>query len=503
MASKSINYKIAQASIIIGFFTIISKLASMGKEIIIAHSFGRGDALDAFLIAMVVPSFFINVISGSINAALIPTYIQSQEKLGKDAAQKLFSTIMTITILLLIFISFVLILTAPYYLPLIASGFSSIKLKLTLHLTYILMIILLISGMITIWNSVLNAGEKFALTAFSPIFVPLTSVLCIWVMSGRLGISALAIGTVIGMIFNAIILVLGLKRQGIHLKFGWQLSTEVRKVMSQYAPMVAGAIIMSSTILVDKAMAAMLPSGSVSALEYGYKVIAFFTGIVIMALSTSVLPYFSKQVAVNDKEGLQHTFNTFFIISLWISVPVMSFIFIFSKPIVQILFQRGAFTAEDTQVVAKVQLFYSFMLPSYIVGILGVRLISSKLGNKILMYGAIINLITNIVLNIVFMKIYGVAGIALSTSVVYFISTSYILFFVIYKYKISLSYKTLIICLIFGITIYIVYFVKNLNLFWYYDLLIFVIIYTGLFILCLKILRWSILKYIKRMFNVN
>ena len=495
----SINRKIAKASIVVGFFTAIVKFAAMGKEIAVAHWFGRGDALDAFLIAILIPSFFVNVVGGSFNAALIPTYVQVRSKDGKEAAQKLFSSVMTFSISLLFLLCLVLAIAAPFYLPFMASGYSNEKRQLTLHLAYLLLPILLISGLVTIWSSILNAGERFALPAWSPVFIPLSAVIFLYSFGIKSGIYALAIGTIVGMAINAVFLAVGLSRQGIHLKFGWEVNPAIKQVMAQYAPMVAGAFLMSGTVLVDQAMAAMLPSGSVAALGYGYKVIALFTGLVTLALSTAILPYFSRQVAIDDRSGIQNTFNTFFVLCLWISVPAMSFIYVFSTPIVRIIFQRGAFTAADTQIVSQVQVFYSFMLPSYIVGILGVRLISAKLGNKILMYGAVINLVTNVVFNIVFMNIYGVAGIALSTSVVYLISTAYIMSFVIFKYGISLSYETVINGIILGGAVVVIYclrclhFPKGLNLFF------FLFVYGILWLLSSRLLGWK-LSGIKEIF---
>ena len=206
------------------------------------------------------------------------------------------------------------------------------------------------------------------------------------------------------------------------MKFGWKYNEPLRKVINQYCPMVAGALLMGSTIVVDRAMAAMLPAGSVAALGYGYKVIALAAGLLTLAFSNAILPYFSEQEANKDNEGIKNTFNFYFIVSLCISLALMSFVFLFSQPIVTIIFQKGAFGAADTAIVSNIQRFYSFMIPSYVLGILGVRLISVKLGNRILMYGAIINLISNIVLNIVFIRFFGIAGIALSTSFVYLIS---------------------------------------------------------------------------------
>ena len=98
----------------------------------------------------------------------------------------------------------------------------------------------------------------------------------------------------------------------------------------------------------------------------------------------------------------------------------------FSEPLTGLLFERGQFTAQDTELVAKVQLFYSPQLTFYVLSTLMVRLVSSLKANKILMWVAGISLVTNVVLNYTFMRWIGLPGIALSTSVVYALSTTII-----------------------------------------------------------------------------
>ncbi|NJL80751.1 MAG: virulence factor MviN, partial [Richelia sp. SM2_1_7] len=90
LTSGSTNRKIFGAAMIVGMGTLFVKVAAMFKELVVAWKFGTGDALDAFLIALLVPSFMINVIAGSLKAALIPTYMQVREKQGRKAAENLF-----------------------------------------------------------------------------------------------------------------------------------------------------------------------------------------------------------------------------------------------------------------------------------------------------------------------------------------------------------------------------------------------------------------------------
>jgi putative peptidoglycan lipid II flippase len=186
--------------------------------------------------------------------------------------------------------------------------------------------------------------------------------------------------------------------------------------------MVAGAFLMCGTDLIDQSMAAMLGPGSVSALNYGNKIVAFMHGIGAFALSTAALPYFSRMVAVDDWTGVRNNLKIYTNMILWVTVPVTVIGCVLSEYMVMMLFERGAFSNQDTGLVGQIQRLYLLQVPFYMLSILTVRLISSLKANHVLMWGAAINLLLNVILNYVFMLWIGISGIALSTSAVYLVS---------------------------------------------------------------------------------
>ncbi|KYC40127.1 virulence factor MviN [Scytonema hofmannii PCC 7110] len=435
LTSGSINRKIFGAAVIVGFLTAFVKVASVGKELVIAWRFGTGDEIDAFLIALVIPSFIINVVAASFNAALIPTYIKVREQEGKIAGQKLFSGATVWSLGLLIITTILVVSTAPLYLPLIALGFSSQKLDLTFRLLCALAPIVLLNGMIVIWGAVLNAGERFALAAICPIISPVITVILL-VGFKSWGIFALAASLVFGAVVEMVILGVGLHRQGISLLPKWYgFDAHMRLVVNQYAPIVAGSLLICSAGSIDQVMAAMLSPGSVAALNYGNKVIASPISLITTALSTAVIPYFSKMLACQDWKGVNHTLKQYLQLIFLTTVPLTVLLFIFSEVIVQALFQRGSFTVENTQLVAQIQACYSLQLPFYVANILVVRLITSMQKNHILVWISALNTLVNITLNYFFIKWMGIKGIALSTSCIYLCSFLTVLIFALKTIK--------------------------------------------------------------------
>jgi putative peptidoglycan lipid II flippase len=416
----SLNRRIFSAALTIGVLTFGVKLASMFKEMLVAAFFGTGDELDAFVIALMVPTYIINVVAGSFNAALIPVHVEVCENEGPAAAQRLFSGTVALTLALLLTTTLCLILLGPVILPFLCSGFGPQKVMLTNRLFYLLLPAVVISGVLTNWDSVLNAGERFGVAALAPAMLPLTTIATLNLLGAHWGIDALAIGTIAGLVLHLVVLGWALAKRGVNLLPDWHgLDAAMKRVVRQYLPLVGAAAMMSSTLLVDQTMATLLAPGSVAALSYANKLVALVLTVGTMALGTAVLPYFSKMVAAADWYGLKHTLRTYTRLILLVTVPTTCLGLWLSKSLVSLLFQRGKFTAADVQLVSSIQSMYMLQIPFHTLGILFVRMISSLQMNHVLLWNTLLGFTVNIALDYVLMRVMGVAGIALSTSLVY------------------------------------------------------------------------------------
>lgn len=420
---RSVNRRIFSAALTVAIISLAVKFVALLKEQLVAYQFGTSDSLDAFLIAFIIPSFIVTLVAGSFVAAFMPTFIEVREQKGREVAQNLLSNVILLSTVLLIIVSSILALTSSYVISLIGAGFNPEKLQLTQRLLFVLLPFVIVSGATYIWSAALNANERFILVAVSPVITSIVSIFFLVIFSNTWGIYALATGLVAGSVASLGIIAIGMKTHQFTIIPRWTgFDPETKQVIRQFAPMVVGALLMSSTTLVDQSMAATLESGSVSILNYSNKVVALFLGLSAVSLSTAILPYFSKMVASKDWSGIKHSLKVYTRLIIVISVPIVLLLMKFSTQLVRLIFERGAFTEADTILVGHVQAMLLIQVPFYVLGMLFVRLITSLKANKILMYGTIINFVVNITLNYVFMKWIGIEGIALSTSIVYIIS---------------------------------------------------------------------------------
>jgi putative peptidoglycan lipid II flippase len=417
------NAQIFNASVVVAALTVVTKVSAIGKEFVVANSFGTSDLMDAFVVAFAVPQFALNVVSSSLNAALLPTYLRVRQNSGGEEAQKLLSATAFCNFVILLIIATILAISFDQLLPILASAFSPAKALLTKQLFFLLLPTIILTGISTTWVAVLHSDRRFAIPALAPGITPVVVAVAVLAFKEEISIFALPAGTLIGAIAEAVVLVIGMEKLGVSPKVWWTgCSADLRIVLRQYASVVAAAVLMSSTTLVDQSMAASLPAGSVSALSYGNRVVTFFLGIAAFAIGTAVLPYFSRMVAERDFEAIRSTLRLYSRI-LWIgSIPLATIVIFAAVPLVRILFERGSFTPDDTMVVASVCQAFALQIPFYLLGILGVRLLSALAKGHVIMAICAVNVVVNYVGNRIFMQMFGVAGVALATSLVYALS---------------------------------------------------------------------------------
>ncbi|MDQ8173535.1 MAG: lipid II flippase MurJ [Gemmatimonadota bacterium] len=424
-----------RAAFAVGGLTAAVKLVALLKDSLVAAKFGNGAALDAFLLALVIPTFLISVAAGTLPAALTPAYIAQREHRGAASATLLAGTVLRQSYRWLIALSCLAALASVLFGLLPGSQLDADTRAILPLLAVALAPFTLLQGVCAAWSGLLAAEGAYTASALAPIAQPLGVALSIALVRNPT-VWTMVAGLLAGTLAQAAWLAWALRRRGLSVHGiatvqvpdaeRAALTAALTRVRVQYLPAVAGAILMSATTLVDQTMAAWLPVGSVSALGYGTKVSSVLMTVGAMALSTTLLPHLSALVARAEWTALRELERRLRWLLLGTTIPVTVVLVFFSAPIVQLLFERGAFSAAETATVSRVQAAYLLQVPVHLLGILYVRLISALQANRLLTIGSAINLVVNIGLNIVFMRRYGVAGIALSTAAVYAVSCVYL-----------------------------------------------------------------------------
>jgi putative peptidoglycan lipid II flippase len=413
----SVNRRIFRAAASVTAAGILGKLVAMLKEASVAGVFGRSDAMDAFFTAALIPGLLINLISESMNQALVPTLIRVRQQEGHENAQRLLSSATLWMCLLLAAASAAMALTARGFFPLIASSFPAAKLDLSVHIFYTLLPIVLLTGIATNCTAVLNTFDRFAWPALAPATISIAIIVGVLTFGGRFGIWAMVYATLAGALIHAALVAGMMEAHGYRLRLRWYGMTEAtREVAHQYGPVLLSGIVASGGLLVDQSMAAMLPAGSVSALVYANRFVSVVLTLLAGAISTAVTPYFSSMIAVRDWAGCRHTLRTWVRLTAMVSAPVALVLIVGSHFLIRIAFQRGAFGPHDAAVVAPVLAMYAIQIPFFVSSRVFYRFLIAMRRTDIILYCGVVNLILDIALNLILMHWFGVAGIALATS---------------------------------------------------------------------------------------
>ncbi len=412
-----VNAQVLRAAFSVTAVGVVVKLVATGKEIAVAGVYGRSDAMDAFLAASLLPGLLVNLISESMNQALVPTLIRVREREGRERAQQLLSSSMLWMCVLLAAVSVLMALTARGFFPLIASHFAPAKLDLAVRLFYALLPVVLITGIATNCTAVLNTFDRFAVPALAPVLIPLAIIAGALTLGGRLGIWALVYATLAGSLLHAGVVAGMMDARGYRFRLRWHGMTEAtREVAGQYGPVLLSAGLASGGLLVDQSMAAMLPAGSVSALVYGGRFVSVALTLLAGAVSTAVTPYFSRMIALGDWAGCRRAVKSWVRLTALVSAPLAALLIVGSHALVRIALQHGAFGQRDTAVVARVLAMYAIQIPFFVASRVYYRFIVAMRRTDLALTCGMLNLVLDIVLNLVLMRWLGVAGIALATS---------------------------------------------------------------------------------------
>jgi len=425
----SVNRRIFRAAASVTVAGILVKVFSTFKEIAVAGAYGRSDAMDAFLAAMLIPALLVNLISESMNQALVPTLIRVRERDGRQRAQELLTSSMLWMCMLLVLATAIMALAARGFFPLIASHFSAAKLDLSIRMFYALLPVVLIAGIATNCTAVLNALDRFALPALAVVVNPIAIILGALLLSARLGIWAMVYATLAGAVIHAGIVAGMMESHGYRFRLRWHGMTEAtREVAYQYGPVLLSALVASGGLLVDQSMAAMMPAGSVSALVYANRFVSVILTLLAGAVSTAVTPHFSRMIAFQDWAGCRHTLRTWVRLTALVSAPIAILLMIGAHLLIRITFQHGAFGPHDTAVVTPVLAMYAIQIPFFVASRVFYRFLVAMRRTDLIFYCGAINLVLDIVLNLILMHWFGVAGIALATSL-WTVSTFFFLWY--------------------------------------------------------------------------
>ena len=422
--------RLLKSTAVVGTNTLLSRVLGLVRDIIIARLFGAEAGTDAFFVAFKIPNFFRRLFAeGAFSQAFVPVLTETKTKQGEAEVQELVARTSGTLGGILFLVTLLGILAAPVFITLFAPGFvgDEGKFELSVAMLRLTFPYLLFISLTALAGGVLNSYGRFAGPAFTPVFLNICLIAAaIWLapmFPEGLQVTALAWGVLLAGLVQLLFQFPFLLRLRMLRwpRWGWRFEG-VRKIMRLMLPAIVGTSVVQINLLIDTIIASFLITGSVTWLYYADRMVEFPLGVFGIALATVVLPSLSKKHASDDPEDFSHTLDWALRLALTIGLPAALGLGLLAVPILASLFGYEAFGSNDVSMAALALMAYAIGLPAFIL----VKILASgyyaRQDTKTPVRIAIIAMITNIVLNLVFvvpMVKYDVtgphAGLALAT----------------------------------------------------------------------------------------
>lgn len=366
----------ARAAGVVSSAVFLSRILGVVREQVFARFFGAGFYNDAWLVAFRIPNLLRDLFAeGALSSAFVPTFTGVLHKKGRSEAWFLANLVFSGLLIVLGVFTLVLLVFPKIPVLLLAAGYADVpgKIEITANLTRILAPFLMLVAMASVAMGVLNALNHFFIPALAPALFNLALILSGFFLApqfegwGITPIYAMAVGALVGGLLQYAVQVPLLRRHGYRFRFRVSFHHEaVRRIARLMAPAVVGVSATEINVLVNTLLASFLQdNGPVSWLNYAFRIIYLPIGLFGVAVGIVNLREASVYAAQQEWKNLKETVaNSIKLISL-LAVPSTVGLIVLAVPIVDLLFERGAFTPLDTLYTAQAVIFYSLGIFSY------------------------------------------------------------------------------------------------------------------------------------------
>ncbi|NLX18375.1 MAG: murein biosynthesis integral membrane protein MurJ [Desulfobulbus sp.] len=418
--------KIARSAGAVSIAVMCSRVFGLIREQIFAGFFGAGYAIDAFVVAFRIPNLLRDLFAeGALSAAFVTVFTEYTTNRDTEAVWRLANNVLMFFTLVIS----VLILVGLYWtdaiVHLLAPDFQAIagKTELTVTLTRIMFPFLLFVSLAAVIMGILNTKGRFFVPAMSSTFFNLGSIIggltlaLIFPRFGQPAIAGMAWGTLIGGALQLLMQVPTLLKVGFQPRFVCNFSDPgLRRILLLMLPATIGLSATQINIFVNTNFAASCAEGSVSWLNYAFRLVQLPIGVFGVALSIAVMPVLAKQAAEKNLTELKQTFTSSLILVFALAVPATAGLIMLSEPIIRLIFQHGAFTALDTRQTASALRYYAIGLFAYSAIKVMVPVFYAIRNTRFPVIGSFIGVAVNIITILLVIDGLQHRGIALSTS---------------------------------------------------------------------------------------
>jgi putative peptidoglycan lipid II flippase len=408
--------RVARSTMIVMAATLASMILGFGREVLNARYFGASGDMDAFLAAAVVPTILFGVFNGALVSALVPIFSEYSVSDREEDAWQLASTLIIVLSGLLVVAAALGAWLAPVYVPWIAR-FQGHRLEEAIVMTRWLMPCIIATSLSGILAAILNAYHRFAATALQGVAANLLTIGFVVIGFHRYGIGALVLGTLAGAFAQLLVQVpafFALRR--FRVVVDWA-HPGLRRLLIVLGPIAVGSAAGQIALFFDRYFASGLSVGSIAGMNYAVKLVGFPQQIFVAAIATVIFPVFAGQFASKNRPAMRRSIATGLKIVLFLTIPSVLGLCMLAGPIVQTLFERGAFTPADTELCASLLPYAAVCLVAVASNIILTRYLFASNAVRATIVISVVTVVVNVLLSIYWLPSLGARGLLLANAV--------------------------------------------------------------------------------------
>ncbi len=410
--------RLMQGFLTVGLWTLLSRVLGFVRDIMIAAFLGAGPVAEAFLIAFALPNMFRRFFAeGAFNMAFVPMFSKKLEG-GEDAADFARDAFAGLATVLIVF-TLIATLLMPWLVIAMASGFlADDRFDLAVDYGRIIFPYILFISLAALLSGVLNATGRFAAAAAAPVLlnILLISAMVIARRSGWPIGDTLAWGVPVAGLAQLALVWIAASRAGYRLiPRRPRLTPELKRLAIIAAPAALAGGVVQVNLLIGRQVASWF-EGAIAWLNYADRLYQLPLGVVGIAVGVVLLPDLSRRLRAGDTPGGRDAFNRAAEISLALTVPSAMALIVIPMPLISVLFQRGAFGADDAAATAAALGIYGLGLPAFVLQKVLQPLYFAREDTKRPFYYALGSMLVNAVLAIGLAPVIGYLAAAVGTS---------------------------------------------------------------------------------------
>lgn len=364
-AMTSTTKTVTKAAGIMMAAIFLSRISGLFRDMVIAHKFGAGAAVDAYTVAFNLPDLIWFLLSiGALSGAFIPVFSEHWTKGEKEEAWRVFNTVGTVIFILMTVIIVLCEIFTRQLLPFVARGGLSHDpqmQELVILLTRILLPAQLFFLVGSLIMGTLNTQQHFITPALGPTIYNLGIMCGGLILGDRFGIQGLAWGALIGAFLgNFLLQIIVVRRFGAVFKPNLNLRhPSVKKIGRLVLPVILGVSLPYVDTWFNRFFAANLGESAEAALNYSNRLMQLPLGVFAQAAAVALFPTMASLAAKNAIDELKHSINFGLRGLLMLTIPSSILMMVLAKPMIVTLYQSGKFTSADADMVAPALILYS------------------------------------------------------------------------------------------------------------------------------------------------